>query len=1501
MVVRNYSSDEDQVETLDFDIAYLINLEYEDSVETGTHEVVKGKSYNYISPLPEMKEENGQEIGIRWYKNEARIYGTSLVGESCTYTILGKTAIKVAVEDFRNYCKENLKYNGVEQVLTKEAPSNVSFIDNKGTNVGTYTVKARVNSPQYIWNDGTINDKPFNCTIAKGDNPIEITDNQVWEVRYSTSAQTKAIIGAIGAQGTLTYTIQSQRTGSTNISYFTISGTTLTMKANTPAGVYNIVVRASAAGNGSYEAGYKDINISVLVGQSAANPITVTASQSWAPTFSSSVQNKSFTGASNAEGAVTYSISSQKNSSNANVSYFSIPTSSTASIRMAANTPIGTYTVKIDARAAGNNNYPAGTKTITMTVTVGAQKCNTPTNVKIGTDGKITWTASSNCSSAQHQVKVGTGSYTNATSGVSKYSDIISTTGSRTVYVKAIAPTNYSDSSEATATTTVYSVTLTKGTGISSVSGNGKYISGETVTLGATASSGYTWGKWTQTSGGSQISTTNAYSAKITSNWAYTANAVDNVKPTLSLSKVTYITDNFSGWVNTNANVSSGVGTINANGSMYTPYYHVNNGSWNISVDFLTQTASTNYPSYGGLNLGGSYYDNNMVSKVSSNSYSGNGYATGASAFNVWNNTVWNGYSARNIDYVRFVFATSNTYSQPPVKIKNIKISSETLDNSFYDINITSSDNVGVVTTKYASGQRDVSYFASNGTAVTGNSVRVTANGYYTVYVADAAGNATVSQIQITNIVSSTTCPTGYNSVGVGRCVPNALTFNNKSISKSFSTSAQTASVTAASNGTGTYTYSEVSEKNSGGTATSYISVSGTTITIAANTPASTYTYVIRATDSKSGVTKDATYTITINKIANPIAVTASQSWSASFSTGAQTKAITAATGGQGTVTYAIQSQKTGSTNVSSFTISGTTLTMKASTAPGTYTVVIRATAAGNTNYNSGYKDITMTVTVGKATNTVTITPVTKTYTGSGFATTVTATSGTPTVTYYSDSSCATKTTTTNATAAGGTPKLVGTYYATATVAASTNYNAGSASCKKAVVINKATPTVTLTAKTATYTGSAIVANTATVSPNAGGAVTYTYYTNSACSTGATTTAPTNVGNYYVKATVAAVANKTNAGSSSCVAHTISKSNTTTSLSAITKTYTGSAQAASGAASKLSSNSSTISGAAFTYTYYTNNTCTTATTTPTNAGQYYVKATLTATTNYNSSVSSCVSYKMSKKATTMSLSSSSGTLTFGTNGSVSVITDGDGLINCSSSNTNIASCSVSGKTVTILPKANTSDGVTVTITVSQAEGNNYLGISKTYIANVNRKVLTCPSSPAPKTYTGSSQGSGITCPTGSSAGGTTSATNAGTYTQSCTPGIGYNFNSACNVNWVINSIPATLNITDESRCFYGAPDGECQAIAHYYFRITSNSDGEFSCSSSNESIAKCSIYQYSGRYNIVLYPYGVGNVTITFSQSDGTMYGATSVSYDFKTEYFSDEYFIGRTSYSSHN
>ena len=553
-------------------------------------------------------------------------------------------------------------------------------------------------------------------------------------------------------------------------------------------------------------------------------------------------------------------------------------------------------------------------------------------------------------------------------------------------------------------------------------------------------------------------------------------------------------------------------------------------------------------------------------------------------------------------------------------------------------------------------------------------------------------------------------------------------------------------------------------------------------------------------------------------------------------------------------------------------------------------------------------------------------------------------------------------------------------------------------------------PTVTLTAKTEaqrTYTGSAIAANTATVSPNSSPTITYKYYTNSTCTTGETTTAPTNVGTYYVKAYAAAVTGKTDAGESSCINHSIVKSNTTTSMSAVTKTFNNSNQAASGATAKLSSNSSAISGGSYTYTYYTDSNCATKTTTsdgsgatasggaPKNADTYYVKATLAGTANYNTSTSGCTKYTMNKykptlalsatthtimwsqtktftatpttitackgtltaasantsyitiesgastanatsavsikwkgvlkttgikinvnykpndtdncaaadqkqytgivnvydpitvnltaksakytgsaiaantatatpnssptmsytyytnntcttktstsdssgaasagaapknvgtyyviahaaavtnktvagdsdctthtitkKEPTMNISPTSGTLTYGTNGTITVTTDGDGTISCTTSDSTVATCSVSGKKVTVTPKANTADGKTATITVKQAAGTNYSAAdNETYSVTVNRKTITCPTATSSQTkiYTGSSIASGVSCPTGSTAGGTTSATNVGSYSHTCAANSGYKFASTCSVDWSINNAKITFN------------------------------------------------------------------------------------------------------------
>ncbi len=98
--------------------------------------------------------------------------------------------------------------------------------------------------------------------------------------------------------------------------------------------------------------------------------------------------------------------------------------------------------------------------------------------------------------------------------------------------------------------------------------------------------------------------------------------------------------------------------------------------------------------------------------------------------------------------------------------------------------------------------------------------------------------------------------------------------------------------------------------------------------------------------------------------------------------------------------------------------------------------------------------------------------------------------------------------------------------------------------------------------------------------------------------------------------------------------------------------------------------------------------------------------------------------------------------------------------------------------------SNNEENKTITIT---GKGNYGSSITKTY--SIGKASMTKPSSPSRKTYNGSSQGSGITCPSGSSAGGTTSATNAETYTQTCTPDGNHKWSdgttTAASISWTI--------------------------------------------------------------------------------------------------------------------
>ena len=146
-------------------------------------------------------------------------------------------------------------------------------------------------------------------------------------------------------------------------------------------------------------------------------------------------------------------------------------------------------------------------------------------------------------------------------------------------------------------------------------------------------------------------------------------------------------------------------------------------------------------------------------------------------------------------------------------------------------------------------------------------------------------------------------------------------------------------------------------------------------------------------------------------------------------------------------------------------------------TTGGTTTVYASFVPEDTTNYNSlgsstSYNK-TASATVNKANGSCTVSLDDWTY-GSPknpSASSTTNSGATVTYTYYNSSEVS----------IGSTkPTTVGTYYVTATFAATTNYNACTSS-KDKFVISKATPTLTLTGTTITYDGS----STATVKANA--------------------------------------------------------------------------------------------------------------------------------------------------------------------------------------------------------------------------------------------------------------------------------------------------------------------------------------------------------------------------------------------------------------------------------
>ena len=175
------------------------------------------------------------------------------------------------------------------------------------------------------------------------------------------------------------------------------------------------------------------------------------------------------------------------------------------------------------------------------------------------------------------------------------------------------------------------------------------------------------------------------------------------------------------------------------------------------------------------------------------------------------------------------------------------------------------------------------------------------------------------------------------------------------------------------------------------------------------------------------------------------------------------------------------------------------------------------------------------------------------------------------------------------------------------------------------------------------------------------------------------------------------------------------------------------------------------------------------TTSATNAGTYYTKFKPLRKYVFPNGTKKIYTaeWKIKKAAGSVTFSENSGEVKIGFTRTFTVSRLGDGKISVSSSDTNIATVSVSGNTVTITGKSVGN----ATITVSVAEGTNYLATSKNYSCQSRKTKITVPTvTDTTKTFTGNSQS-----PTIANAPSTSLVTRTGTVSATAYNADAYSF------------------------------------------------------------------------------------------------------------------------------
>ena len=294
-----------------------------------------------------------------------------------------------------------------------------------------------------------------------------------------------------------------------------------------------------------------------------------------------------------------------------------------------------------------------------------------------------------------------------------------------------------------------------------------------------------------------------------------------------------------------------------------------------------------------------------------------------------------------------------------------------------------------------------------------------------------------------------------------------------------------------------------------------------------------------------------------------------------------------------------------------------------------------------------------------------------------------------------------------------------------------------------------------------------------------------------------------------------------------------------------------------------------ITGPSITYAYYNGGSCsgTALSGAPSNAGSYSVRATANAYGEYARSDSNCATLVINKVDSTLNASIPE-SITYGRTATLTYTLNPTGNVTCSSSNANVATCSVdtTNKKITITPVNVGNTQITINGIPSNSNYNSS-SVSKYVVINCSN-TATEPSVVSGLIYNGSSQ-------TGLKGGSnvnlsTISAINAGNYTGKATPKTNYCWTDGTTTtksySWSIAKKNVRCSITSVPTLKY--PSSATGSIKY----SCTDSKVPSVTSSSTSNITVSGVTSTSATLKALK----VGSSTITISTASDTNYNASN-------------------------